>query len=58
MHRVKVTTDLEAFLMITMTRKDCDILRFLWFDVFSDQPNLPKLRFTQMVFGVSSTPSF
>ena len=43
--------------MIPMARKDCDVLRFLWFDdVFSDQPNLVKLWFTRMVVGVSSSP--
>ena len=34
-----------------------NVLRFLWFDdVFSKQPNLIQLRFTRVVFGVSSSP--
>ena len=57
-HRVAVTADIEkAFLMVAMSRKDRDVLRFLWFDdVLSDQPNLVQLRFTRVVFGVSSSP--
>ena len=57
-HRVAVTADIEkAFLMVGIAKKDRDVLRFLWFDdVFSDQPNLVQLRFTRVVFGVSSSP--
>ena len=53
-----VTADIEkAFLMVSVTNKDRDVLRFLWFaDVFSDQPNLIQLRFTRVVFGVTSSP--
>ncbi len=53
-----VTADIEkAFLVVSIARNDRDVLRFLWFDnVFSDQPNLIQLRFTRVVFGVTSSP--
>ena len=57
-HQVAVTADKEkAFLVVAMAKKDCDILHFLWLDdMFSDHPNLVQLRFTRVVFGVSSSP--
>ena len=43
--------------MVSMARKDRDILRFLWFkDALADQHDLMELRFTRVVFGVSSSP--
>ncbi len=57
-HQVAVTADIEkAFLMVSVARKDCDVLRFLWVDDLNkDQPDIAVLRFTRVVFGVSSSP--
>ena len=57
-HRIAVTADIEkAFLMVSVAAKDRDVLRFLWFDdVFADQSDVVELRFTRVVFGVSSSP--
>ena len=57
-HRVAVTADIEkAFLMISMAEKDRDVLRFLWLqDVSAEQPEVIELRFTRVMFGVSSSP--
>lgn len=56
-HRVAVTADIEkAFLMVSVAQEDRDVLRFLWVDdAFSDQPNIIQLRFTRVVFGVTSS---
>lgn len=53
-----VIADIEkAFLMISMAEKDRDVLRFLWFkDALTNQQDLMELRFTRVVFGVSSSP--
>ena len=55
-YRVAVTADIEkAFLMVSVTAKDHDVLRYLWFDdVFADQS--VELRFTRVMFEVSSNP--
>ena len=43
--------------MISIAKKDRDVLRFLWYgDAFGDQQDLMELRFTRVVFGVSSSP--
>ncbi|XP_028397211.1 uncharacterized protein LOC114521021 [Dendronephthya gigantea] len=57
-HKVAFTSDIEkAFLMIAVSEADRDVLRFLWFDdVWSEQPEIIILRFTRVVFGVSSSP--
>jgi hypothetical protein len=57
-HRVVVTADIEkAFLMVGVAREDRDVLRFLWFDdAFSEEPKVVELRFSRVVFGVSSSP--
>ena len=57
-HHVMITADIEkAFLMVSVARKDCDVLRFLWVDnAFADNPEVIELRFTRVVFGVSSSP--
>lgn len=54
-HKFAIAADIEkAFLMI---EKDCDVLRFLWVDdVSKTNPETIVLRFTRVVFGVSSTP--
>ena len=59
-HKVAVAADIEkAFLMIAMTEKDRDVLRFLWVDdVSNPSPKTIELRFTCVVFGVLSSPSF
>lgn len=57
-HKVAIAADIErAFLMIAMTEKDRDVLRFLWVDdVSKEHPETIVLRFTRVVFGVSSSP--
>ena len=57
-HRIAVTADIEkAFLMISVTEQDRDVLRFLWVnDIAEDPPEVCLLRFTRVVFGVSSSP--
>ena len=57
-YRVASTTDIEkAFLMISINPRDRDALRFLWVDdVQHGEPNVITLRFTRVVFGVSSSP--
>ncbi len=58
-HQVAVTADIEMafFLMVSVARKDRDVLRFLWVDDLNkDQPDIVVLRFTRVVFGVSSSP--
>ena len=58
MHRVALTGDIEkAFLMISVTPQDRDVLRFLWVDdVLKDVPSVQTYRFTRVVFRVSSSP--
>ena len=57
-HRVALTADIEkAFLMISVTERDRDFLRFLWIDDISKvNPDVIILRFARVVFGVSSSP--
>ena len=57
-YRVALTADIEkAFLMISMASCDRDVLRFLWVkDITQDQPDVVILRFTRVMFGVSSSP--
>ena len=55
---IALTADIEkAFLMISILLKDHDVLRFLWVkDIHDKEPQLVKMRFTMVVFGVSSSP--
>lgn len=57
-HRVALAGDIEkAFLMVSISEADRNVLRFLWFDnVLCEQPQIIVLRFTRVVFGVSSSP--
>ena len=57
-HKVALAADIEkAFLMVSMAEKDRDVLRFLWVDdVTKEEPEVIALRFTRVVFGVSSSP--
>ena len=52
------TADIEkTFLMVSISEEDRYALRFLWVDsVTSDQPRIRVLRFTRVVFGVTSSP--
>ena len=58
LQRVALTGDIEkAFLMISVQERDRDSLRFLWaVDPHVEPPELITLRFTRVVFGVSSSP--
>ena len=53
-----LTADIEkAFLMVSMSKQDRDILQFLWVDdIKKDPPEICTLRFAQVVFSVSSSP--
>ena len=57
-HKVAITADVEkAFLMISVSEPDRDTLRFLWVkNICADDPVITELRFTRVVFGVSSSP--
>ena len=57
-HRVALIGDIEkAFLMVGINESDRDVLRFLWVDdVSANDPKTVVLRFTRVVFGVSSSP--
>ena len=59
LQRVALTGDIEkAFLMVSVDERDRDSLRFLWVsDPDIEPPELMTLRFTRVVFGVSSSPS-
>ena len=47
----------KAFLMISVTPRDRDVLRFLWVnDIDANDPEVVALRFTRVMFGVSSSP--
>ena len=58
MYHIALTADIEkAFLMISVHEENKDVLRFLWVDdLSSDVPNIRTLRFTRVVFSVSSSP--
>ena len=57
-HNVALAADIEkAFLMISVSESDRDVLRFLWVDdVSAEEPGIITLRFTRVMFGVSSSP--
>ena len=57
-NQVALTGDVEkAFLMVRMIEEDRDVLRFLWVDdIDKFSPEIVVLRFTRVVFGVSSSP--
>lgn len=57
-HKVALAADIEkAFLMIAVSPQDRDVLRFLWIDdIKKEPPKFVVLRFTRVVFGVSSSP--
>lgn len=47
----------KAFLMISVTPRDRDVLRFLWVnDIDAGNPEVVPLRFARVVFGVSCSP--
>ena len=47
----------KAFLMISVNKRDRDVLRFLWVsDPYQDPPEVQVFRFTRVVFGVVSSP--
>ena len=57
-HKVVLVADIEkAFLMVSVSAKDRDALRFLWVDnVHETTPKVLTYRFIRAVFGVSSSP--
>ena len=56
-HRIALMADIEkAFLIIQMAERDRDVLHFLWVsDITKEQLEPIALRFTRVVFGVSSS---
>ena len=55
---VALIADIEkAFLMVSVSDEDRDVLRFLWIDdVNKPDPKIQILRFSRVMFGVSSSP--
>ena len=55
---IVMTADIEkAFLMVVVSEKDRDVLRFLWVDdITKSEPEPIILHFTRVVFGVTSSP--
>ena len=58
LHKVALTGDTErAFLNISVNPNERDLLKFLWFNsIESDDPEIAVLRFTSLVFGLTSSP--
>lgn len=58
LYKTALAADIEkAFLMISVTPGDRDVLRFLWVDdIRKKLPEVLTLRFARVVFGVSSSP--
>ena len=58
MYPIALAGDIEkAFLMVSVTKRDQDVLRFLWVDdVIKESPEVVTMRFKRVVFGVSSSP--
>ena len=57
-HRVALISDIEkAFLIVGISPEDRDVLRFIWVNDINEEPMRPVvLRFTRVVFGISSSP--
>jgi len=57
-YRIALAADVEkAFLMVSVREEDRDALRFLWVDdIQKSAPTIQEMRFTRVVFGVSSSP--
>ncbi len=57
-HKIALVGDIEkAFLMVSVAEEHRDALRFMWIDdPRKEDPKLIVLRFTRVVFGVSSSP--
>ena len=58
-NRIGLVADIEkAFLMIGICKKDRDMLRFLWLkNLESQHPEVVKLRFCRLVFGLRPSPA-
>jgi hypothetical protein len=58
-NRVGLVADIEkAFLMVGISNKDRDMLRFLWFkNIEHHDPELVQLRFCRLVFGLRPSPA-
>ena len=57
-HKVALSADIEkAYLMVSMAEEDRDVLRFLWVeDIHSHIPKVKTMRFSRVVFRVTSSP--
>ena len=58
-NRVGLVADIEKdFLMVEVSNKDRDMLRFLWFkNIEYHGPELVELRFCRLVFGLRPSPA-
>ena len=58
-NRIGLVADIEkAFLMISICKKDRDMLMFLWLkNLEGEHSEVVKLRFCRLVFGVRSSPA-
>ena len=58
LHNIALVGDIEkAFLIVSITKEDRDILCFLWVDdPTKENPKVIILRFARVVFGVSASP--
>ena len=58
LQNISLIGDIEnAFLMVSVCKRNCDSLRFLWITKPDDEtPEITTFRFTRVVFGVSSSP--
>lgn len=56
---VALNADIEkAFLMVSITQEDRDMLRFLWYNnPFAAKPEIAEYRFNRLVFGFRPSPS-
>ena len=46
----------KVFLMFAVEQEDRDALHFLWVnDITDEEPTIPPLRYTRVVFGVCSS---
>ena len=56
--KIAMVSDIkQAFLQICMDQNDRNYLRMIWFDnALSTNPTMKLLRFTRLVFGLTSSP--
>ena len=57
-YRIPLAADVKkAFLTVSVCEEDHDALCFLWVDnIEKSVPDIQEMRFTQVIYGVSSSP--